>query len=72
MQENDFFSSFEKVYEKLCKDTLIGSRVAIIPLEYLNIGTSKAKELLNWKKLRKKYRAKKSYMNNTLSPLWRK
>ena len=31
-----------------------------------------AKEVLSGKKLRKKYSAMKSYMNNTLSPLWRK
>ena len=72
MQENDFFSSFEKVYEKLCNDVIIGSRVKRIPLHYLNIGTGKAKELLSGKKLRKKYSAMKSYMNNILSPLWRK
>ena len=38
MQENDFFSSFEKVYEKLCNDVIIGSRVKKIPLHYSNIG----------------------------------
>jgi hypothetical protein len=69
MQEEEFFSTFDKVYEKLSQDVLVGKRVATIPLK---VGTSTAKEVLSGKKLRKKYSAMKSYMNNTLSPLWRK
>ncbi len=72
MQEEEFFTTFDKVYEKLSNDALVGRRVSIIPLQFLKIGTSTAKEVLNGKKLRKKYSAMKSYMNNTLSPLWRK
>lgn len=72
MQEEEFFSTFDKVYEKLSQDILVGKRVATIPLKFLKVGTSTAKEVLSGKKLRKKYSAMKSYMNNTLSPLWRK
>ena len=57
MQEEAFFSNFEKMYKKLCQDALVGRRVIAIPMNYLNIGTSKAKEILSGKKLRKKYSA---------------
>ena len=72
MQEEEFFTTFDRVYEKLSNDAIVERRVANIPIQFLKIGTSTAKEFLSGKKLRKKYSAMKSYMNNTLSPLWRK
>ena len=64
MQENDFFSSFKKVYEKLCKDMIIGSHVTAIPLEFLNIGTRKAKELT-----KEIQRYEKLYEQQIVSPM---
>lgn len=72
LQEDSFTKNFEKVYSMLCKDPLLGERVSAIPLRFLNIGTGKAKEIMSGIKLRKKYSQMKSYMNNTLSVLWRK
>ena len=72
MQESYFFANFEKVYDKLWNDTIIGKRVSNIPINYVNIGTGKAREVISGKQLRKKYSAMMSYTNNTLSPLWRK
>ena len=71
MQEDTFTKNFDKVYERFLKDPIIGSRMAAIPLKFLNIGTGKAREIMSGSILRKRYSAMKSYMNNTLSTLWR-
>jgi hypothetical protein len=71
MQEEHFSKNFEKVYQVLTKDPIIGRRLSRIPVKYLTIGTSKAREVMSGTVLRKKYSAMKSYMNNTLSYLWR-
>ena len=39
MQEEEFFSTFDKVYEKLSQDILVEKRVATIPLKFLKVGT---------------------------------
>ncbi len=72
LQEDTFSKKFEKVYLTLCKDPIIGKRVSSIPMKFLNIGTGKAKEIMTGIKLRKKYSQMKTYMNNTLSFIWRR
>lgn len=72
LQEDYLFKNFETVYKTLCKDVIIGKRVASIPLKFLNISTSKADEVLSGSNIRKKYSTFKSYINNTLTVLWRK
>jgi hypothetical protein len=71
MQEEHFSKNFEKVYQVMTKDPIIGQRLSRIPVKYLTIGTSTAREVMSGTVLRKKYSAIKSYMNNTLSYLWR-
>lgn len=72
LQEDTFLKNFAKVHEALTKDPIIGKRVAAVPVKFLNIGTSKAKEVMTGPNLRKKYSQMKSYINNTLSVIWRK
>ena len=69
-QEDAYTKNFSKVYEELTTDSIHGGRVKVIPLKFLNIGTSRAKELMSGSVLRKRYSAMKSYINNTLTPLW--
>ena len=69
LPDENFSKTFKLVYEALCKNVSIGKRVAAVPLIFLNIGTSKAKEIMTGTKMRKKYSVMKSYMNNTLSVL---
>lgn len=71
MQEDHFYKNFDRVYEILTKDAIIGSRLVAVPLKFLNIGTGRAREIMSGTILRKRYSAMKSYMNNTLSYLWR-
>jgi hypothetical protein len=71
VQEEKFKENFTKVYELLRKDPLIGQRMSLVPLKFLNI-TSTASEIMSGVQMRKKYSELKSYMNNTLTPLWRK
>lgn len=72
MQENYFSTSLETCYNNLTTDAIIGGRMKKLPFKFLSIGTSRARELMSGSILRKKYSTMKSYMNNTLSPLWRK
>lgn len=72
IQENYFLKNVEACYNKLSKDPIIGKRVSAIPFKFLTIGTSRAKEEMTGVKYRKLYSVMKSYINNTLSPLWRK
>ena len=72
LQEQSFSKNFEKVYAFMCKDPIIGKHLSMVPLKFLNIGTSKAKEIMTGIKMRKKYSQMKTYMNNTLSVIWRK
>jgi hypothetical protein len=71
MQEDHFSKNFVKVYDRLTKDPIIGRRMSGIPVKFLNIGTSKSREIMSGSILRKRYSAMKSYMNNTLTYLWR-
>jgi hypothetical protein len=71
MQEDHFSKNFEKVYDRLTKDPIIGRRMVAIPVKFLNIGTSKSREIMSGSILRKRYSAMKSYMNNTLTYLRR-
>ena len=71
-QDLCFSKGLEKSYNDLCKDVILGKRVSALPFKFLNIGTGRAKEIMTGTKLRKKYSAMKSYMNNTLAPLWRR
>lgn len=72
MQEDYLVKNMEKVYSKLSKDVIIGRRVSNIPFKFLMIPTSKATELTSGYTLRKRYSTMRSYINNTLSPIWRK
>ena len=71
-QELALQNGLKKTYDDLCKANIVGRRVSALPVKFLNIGTSRAKENFSGIKLRKKYSAMKSYMNNTLAPLSRK
>jgi hypothetical protein len=71
-QEENFFNNFPKVYEALCRDPIIGNRISLVPLKFLNIGKSTSVEIQTGLKLRKKYSELKAYMNNTLTAIWRK
>lgn len=72
MQEDYLSKNLEKVYTRLSQDPIVGRRVIAIPFKFLNLATSRSKEVLSGSKLRKRYSAMKTYINNTLSPLWRK
>ena len=72
MQESLFVKEFGTFYEIMGKDPLLGSRVLKIPFIYLTVGTSKATETLNGEKLRKKYSSMKTYINNVLSPIYKR
>lgn len=72
IQEEQFVNNFEAMYNRLCKDVIIGQRVSKIPLKYLNIPHSQAIEIIGGEKMRKRYSTMKTYMNNVLSPLWRR
>jgi hypothetical protein len=61
MQEEHFSKNFEKVYQVLTKDPIIGQRLSRISVKYLTIGTSTAREVMSGTVLRKKYSAMKSY-----------
>jgi hypothetical protein len=71
-QEHHLFEDYEKVYRQLCQDVIIGKRVSAIPLKFVNISTSKADEVMSGYGIRKKYSTFKSYINNTLTVIWRK
>ena len=68
-QELIFVKTLEKSNNDLCRDNTIGKRVSSLPLNFLIIGTDRAKEVLT---IRKKYSAMESYMNNALAPQWRR
>jgi hypothetical protein len=72
VQEEKFKENFNKVYELLRKDPFIGQRMSLVPLKFLNITKSTASEIMSGVQMRKKYSELKSYMNNTLTPLWKK
>lgn len=72
LQETLFVKEFPNFYELMCKDPILGNRVRKIPLLYLTVGTSKATETLNGEKLRKKYSTMKTYINNVLSPIYKR
>jgi hypothetical protein len=72
LQETLFVKEFPVFYEKMRKHPILGSRVSKIPLIFLTVGTSKATETLNGEKLRKKYSTMKSYINNTLTPIYKR
>ena len=72
MQEDYLAKNFERVYLKLAQDVIIGHRVSSIPYKFLTVPTSKATEPTSAFTLRNRYSAMRTYINNTLSPLWRK
>lgn len=72
VQESHFVKEFPKFYELFCKHPVLGSRVSKIPIIFLTVATSKATEVLNGEKLRKKYSAMKTYINNTLTPIYKR
>ena len=71
MQKDYLSKNIEKVYTRLTQDPIISKRVIAIPFKFLNVATSVSRETLSGSKLRKRYSAMKTYINNTLSPLWR-
>lgn len=72
IQENLFVTDFPIIYEDLCKHPMLGNRVKKIPLVYLTVGTSTAIEVISGEKMRKKYSTMKTYINNTLSPIYKR
>ena len=72
MQEDYLSKNIEEVYTRLTQDLIRGKRVIAIPFKFLNVATSVSREILSGSKLRKRYSARKTYINKTLSPLWRK
>ena len=72
LQEDYFLKNFEGVYKQLCDDVIAGKRMTAIPLKFLTISTSKSEELLSGVNIRKKYSTFKTYINNTLTVLWKK
>jgi hypothetical protein len=71
-QDEEFVNNFEAMYNRLCDDVIIGQRVKKISLKYLHIPHSQATEINSGEKMRKRYSSMKTYMNNLLSPLWRR
>ena len=72
MQEDNLSKNIEKVYTRLTQDPIIRKWVIAIPFKFLNVATSVSRYILSGSKLLKRYSAMKTYINNTLSPLWRK
>ncbi len=72
LQESIFVSEYETIYKELCEHPLLGSRVKKIPFIYITVGTSKATEILSGDKMRKKYSTMKTYICNTLSPIYQR
>ena len=72
LQETIFVKEFPVFYETMRIHPILGSRVSKIPLIFLTVGTSKATETLNGEKLRKKYSTMKSYINNALTPIYKR
>jgi hypothetical protein len=68
--EDAYSKNLKTTYESLKLDAIYGGRITVVPLKFLNIGTSKAKEIMSGSVLRKRYSSMKSYINNTLTPLW--
>ena len=71
-QENAFSRDFSLFYETFKKDPILGQRVLNIPHKFLSVGTSRAFEIINGEKMRKKYSTMKCYMNNTLTPIFKR
>ena len=72
LQETIYVKEFPVFYETMRIHPILGSRVSKIPLIFLTVGTSKATETLNGEKLRKKYSTMKSYINNALTPIYKR
>lgn len=70
MQVDSFQKEFSLYYLKLCKDPILGKRATKIPEKYLTVSSSRASETTSGEKMRKKYSSMKTYMNNTLSPIF--
>ena len=71
-QDDAYSKHLKDNYEALKLDAIYGGRITVVPLKFLSIGTSRAKEIMSGSILRKRYSAMKSYINNVLTPLWRK
>ena len=71
-QDAFFVRDFPVNYERFCKHPILGNRVKKIPFVYLTVGTSTSTEILNGEKLRKKYSTMKTYINNTLTPIYKR
>lgn len=72
MQDDKFASKFQETYTALTTDAIVGARIALVDIKYLRVGTSTAVEIFNGERMRKRYSLMKSYINNTLTPLWKK
>jgi hypothetical protein len=71
-QDGLFLRNFPLFYDIWCKDPILGNRVSKIPFVYLTVGTSKAMEVINGDKMRKKYSSMKTYINNVLTPIYKR
>lgn len=71
-QDGLYVRDFAVNYDIFTRDPLLGNRMSKIPLKFLTVGTSKATEVLNGEKFRKKYSAMKTYINNTLTPIYKR
>ena len=70
LQEDYFSNNFDGWYQKLCKNSVIGNRMARVPIKYLYFGTSSSTERLSGSNLRKRYSTLKTFVNNTLNVKW--
>ena len=71
-QDGLFVRNFPIFYDVCSRDPILGSRVSKIPFVYLTVGTSKATEVINGDKMRKKYSSMKTYINNVLTPIYKR
>ena len=71
-EEALFVRDFPINYEKFCRHPILDAHVKKIPSIYLTVATSTASEILNGEKLRKKYSSMKTYINNTLTPIYKR
>ena len=72
LQDDAFVRDFPIFYEGLTKHPTLGRRVKAVPLKFLQVGTSRAIEIINGERMRKKYSAMKTYINNVLTPIYKR
>ena len=71
-QDGLYVKNFPVFYDVWSRDPVLGNRVSKIPFVYLTVGTSRATEVINGDKMRKKYSSMKTYINNVLTPIYKR